>query len=110
MKDEKNTAVITKETQDPSSKKMPERNIPFTTVSGTPIKALYTPADIKDLDFNKDIGQPGEYPYTRGIHPTMYRSKLWTMRQFTGFGTAAQTNERLRYLVASGGTGLSIAR
>src|SRR5919106_2923189 len=109
MKDEKNTAVITKETQDPSSKKMPERNIPFTTVSGTLIKALYTPADIKDLDFNKDIGQPGEYPYTRGIHPTMYRSKLWTMRQFTGFGTAAQTNERLRYLVASGGTGLSIA-
>lgn len=109
MKEEKNTAVITKETQEPSSKKMTERNIPFTTVSGTPIKALYTPADIKDLDFNKDIGQPGEYPYTRGIHPTMYRSKLWTMRQFTGFGTAAQTNERLRYLVASGGTGLSIA-
>ena len=109
MKDEKNTALITKETQETSSKKMPERNIPFTTVSGTPIKALYTPADIKDLDFNKEIGQSGEYPYTRGIHPTMYRSKLWTMRQFTGFGTAAQTNERLRYLVASGGTGLSIA-
>jgi methylmalonyl-CoA mutase N-terminal domain/subunit len=109
MKNEKNTAVITKETQESSPKKMPERNIPFTTVSGTPIKALYTPEDIQDVNYSKDIGQPGEYPFTRGIHPSMYRSKLWTMRQFTGFGTAAQTNERLRYLVASGGTGLSIA-
>ncbi len=120
MKDEKSAAVIDiqpgrtresagRETHDPSLKKMPERNIPFTTVSGLPINNLYSPADIQDIDFNKEIGWPGEYPYTRGIHPTMYRSKMWTMRQFTGFGTAAQTNERLRYLVASGATGLSIA-
>ena len=122
MKDEKSAAVINgkdpagderkrweEETHDPSLKKMPERNIPFTTVSGLPINNLYSPADIQDIDFNKEIGWPGEYPYTRGIHPTMYRSRMWTMRQFTGFGTAAQTNERLRYLVASGATGLSIA-
>jgi len=120
MKDEK-TAVLNgaeeiterkrweSETHDPSLKKMPERNTPFTTVSGMPIRNLYTPADVSEIDFTNDIGWPGEYPYTRGIHPTMYRSKLWTMRQFTGFGTAAQTNERLRYLVANGGTGLSIA-
>jgi methylmalonyl-CoA mutase N-terminal domain/subunit len=88
---------------------MPERKIPFTTISGVPINNLYSPEDIKDIDFNSEIGWPGEYPYTRGIHPTMYRSKVWTMRQFTGFGTAAQTNERLRYLVQSGATGLSIA-
>ncbi len=120
MKDEK-TAVLNgaeeiterkrweSETHDPSLKKMPERNTPFTTVSGMPIRNLYTPADVSEIDFTNDIGWPGEYPYTRGIHPTMYRSKLRTMRQFTGFGTAAQTNERLRYLVANGGTGLSIA-
>ncbi len=122
MKDQKDTAVMNgtdeiveeqkrweEETRDPSLKKLPERKIPFTTVSGMPIKNIYTPADIQDIDFNKEIGWPGQYPYTRGIHPSMYRSKLWTMRQFTGFGTAAQTNERLRYLVATGGTGLSIA-
>jgi methylmalonyl-CoA mutase N-terminal domain/subunit len=122
MKEEKSAAVANgaeemkderkrweQETHDPSLKKMPERNIPFTTVSGVPIKDLYTPADVQDIDFQQEIGWPGEYPYTRGIHPTMYRSKLWTMRQFTGFGTAAQTNERLRYLVSTGATGLSIA-
>ena len=97
------------ETRDPSLKKMPERNIPFTTVSSEPINSLYTPSDVQNLDFQKEIGWPGEYPYTRGIHPTMYRSKLWTMRQFTGFGSAAQTNARLRYLVSTGATGLSIA-
>ena len=122
MKEEKSAAVVNGaqeikeererwqiETRDPSLKKMPERNIPFTTVSGEPIHHLYSPSDIQDIDFQKEIGWPGEYPYTRGIHPTMYRSKLWTMRQFTGFGTAAQTNERLRYLVSTGATGLSIA-
>ena len=122
MSEKKNSAVMNgageivderkrwdEETHDPSLKKMPERNIPFTTVSGLPINNLYTPADVENIDFEKEIGWPGEYPYTRGIHPTMYRSKIWTMRQFTGFGTAAQTNERLRYLVSSGGTGLSIA-
>lgn len=97
------------ETLNPSVEKLPERDIPFTTVSGVEIKNLYTPADVQGLDYEKDIGWPGEYPYTRGIHPTMYRSKLWTMRQFTGFGTAAQTNERLRYLLSTGTNGLSIA-
>jgi methylmalonyl-CoA mutase N-terminal domain/subunit len=97
------------QTLEPALKKIPERNIPFTTVSGVPIKRLYTPADIQDIDFEKEIGWPGEYPYTRGIHPSLYRSKVWSMRQFTGFGSAAQTNERLRYLIANGTNALSIA-
>lgn len=121
MKEDKTAAVMNgkdisderkrweEETRDPSLEKMPERKIPFTTVSGVPINNLYTAADTANIDVKHDIGWPGEYPYTRGIHPTMYRSKLWTMRQFTGFGTAAQTNERLRYLVSTGATGLSIA-
>ena len=98
-----------KETLDPSLAKMPERDIPLTTVSGAEIKNLYTPADVQDIDFQTEIGWPGEYPYTRGIHPTMYRSKIWTIRQFTGFGTAKQTNKRLHYLLSTGTTGLSIA-
>lgn len=98
-----------KETMNPSQDKMPERDTPFTTISGVEINNLYSPDDLNEIDFSKDIGWPGEYPYTRGIHPTMYRSKVWTMRQFSGFGTAAQTNERLRYLLSSGTTGLSIA-
>ncbi|PWT93955.1 MAG: methylmalonyl-CoA mutase [Acidobacteria bacterium] len=98
-----------KETLKPSLEKLPERDTPFTTVSGVEIKDLYTPADVHDIDFEKEIGWPGEYPYTRGIHPSMYRSKIWTMRQFSGFGSAAQTNERLKYLLSTGTTGLSIA-
>lgn len=98
-----------KETLRPSLEKMPERDIPFTTVSGQEIQTLYTPADVQDIDFEKEIGWPGEYPYTRGIHPSLYRSKLWTMRQFSGFGSAAQTNERLRYLLSTGTSGISIA-
>jgi methylmalonyl-CoA mutase N-terminal domain/subunit len=97
------------ETLKPSLEKLPERDTPFTTVSSAEINNLYTPADVQDIDFEKEIGWPGEYPYTRGIHPSMYRSKIWTMRQFTGFGTAAQTNERLRYLISTGTNGLSIA-
>ncbi len=97
------------QTLEPTLKKIPERDIPFTTVSGVPIKRLYTPADIQNIDFEKEIGWPGEYPYTRGIHPSLYRSKVWSMRQFTGFGSAAQTNERLRYLIANGTNALSIA-
>ncbi len=97
------------ETLAPSLEKLPEQNIPFTTVSGEKIKGLYTPEDVQNIDFESEIGWPGEYPYTRGIHPTMYRSKIWTMRQFTGFGNAAQTNERLKYLLSRGTTGLSIA-
>jgi methylmalonyl-CoA mutase N-terminal domain/subunit len=97
------------QTLEPALKKIPERDIPFTTVSGVPIKRLYTPNDVQNIDFEKEIGWPGEYPYTRGIHPSLYRSKVWSMRQFTGFGSAAQTNERLRYLIANGTNALSIA-
>lgn len=96
-------------TLNPSLEKLPERDTPLTTISGVDINNLYTPDDVKDIDFNSEIGWPGEYPYTRGIHPTMYRSRVWTMRQFSGFGDAAQTNERLRYLLSTGTTGLSIA-
>ena len=92
-----------------SSTRMPERADEFITTSSEPIRRLYTPLDIADTDYFCDIGQPGEYPFTRGIHPTMYRSKLWTMRMFAGFGTAEETNARFRYLLEHGQTGLSIA-
>ncbi len=81
----------------------------FTTVSGAPIEPLYTPADLEDFDYGRDLGDPGEFPFTRGIHRTMYRGKLWTMRQFSGFGTPEDANRRLHYLLAQGQTGLSIA-
>ena len=81
----------------------------FTTVSGHPIRRLYTPEDLSGWEPGRDLGLPGEPPYTRGIHPTMYRSRLWTMRQFAGFGSAADTNERFRYLLSQGQTGLSVA-
>jgi methylmalonyl-CoA mutase N-terminal domain/subunit len=81
----------------------------FTTVSGRKIKELYTPADIPGFDFFRDLNFPGEYPFTRGIHPTMHRGRLWTMRQFSGFGTAEDTNRRYKYLLAHGQTGLSVA-
>ena len=81
----------------------------FTTVSGMEVPLLVTPADTADLDPVADIGVPGEFPYTRGIHPTGYRGKLWTMRQFAGFGSAADTNRRFKYLLEQGQTGLSVA-
>jgi len=81
----------------------------FTTVSGRRIKELYTPADISGFDYLRDLNYPGEYPFTRGVHPTMYRSRLWTMRQFSGFGTAEDTNRRYKYLLSHGQTGLSVA-
>jgi len=81
----------------------------FTTVSGRQIKELYTPADILGSDYLKDLNYPGEYPFTRGVHPTMYRGRLWTMRQFSGFGTAEDTNKRYKYLLSHGQTGLSVA-
>lgn len=81
----------------------------YTTVSGTPINMLYTPLDVEGIDPNVDIGFPGEFPYTRGIHPTGYRGKLWTMRQFAGFGTPEDTNARYHYLLEHGQTGLSVA-
>ena len=85
-----------------------KRGVEFTTVSGAPLKALYTAEDA-ELDPERDLGFPGEFPFTRGVHPTMYRGRLWTMRQFAGFGSARQTNERFKYLLACGQTGLSTA-
>src|SRR3954454_7052392 len=84
----------------------PERDALFTTVSGEEIEPLYTADDLPDP---REIGLPGEYPYTRGVYPSMYRGRLWTMRQFAGFGTAEETNERFRYLLGHGQTGLSTA-
>src|SRR3954469_10046812 len=78
-----------------------------TTLSGEPIKPLYGPQDVPEHDAN--IGNPGEFPFTRGVYPSMYRGRLWTMRQFAGFGTAEETNERFRYLLDHGQTGLSTA-
>jgi methylmalonyl-CoA mutase N-terminal domain/subunit len=85
------------------------RQVKFTTVSGDPIDMLYTPDDVAQINYLADIGYPGEFPYTRGIHPTGYRGKLWTMRQFAGFGTPEDTNERYHYLLNHGQTGLSVA-
>jgi methylmalonyl-CoA mutase N-terminal domain/subunit len=87
----------------------PARPQRFTTVSGHPIRQLYTAADLVDWEAHRDLGEPGHPPYTRGIHPTMYRGRLWTMRQFAGFGSAEDTNDRFRYLLAQGQTGLSVA-
>jgi methylmalonyl-CoA mutase N-terminal domain/subunit len=93
----------------PALKRSPERQKEFTTLSDVPINRLYTPADLSEFDYSRDLADPGEYPYTRGIHPNMYRGKIWTMRQFSGFGSPADTNQRLHYLLKQGQTGLSIA-
>src|SRR5580704_11269942 len=85
-----------------------DRGASFTTVSSYPIRELYTQADLAGWRPDRDLGVPGEVPYTRGIHPSMYRSRLWTMRQFAGFGTAEDTNARFRYLLSQGQTGLSV--
>src|ERR1035437_3599083 len=81
----------------------------FTTISGVPVEPLYGPEQLHDLDPVRDLGAPGEFPYTRGIHPGMYREKLWTMRQFSGFATPEETNRRYLYLLEQGQTGLSVA-
>jgi len=88
---------------------LPERLDNFITTSSEPINRLYTPLDVPDTDYASDLGHPGEYPYTRGVHPTLHRGKLWTMRMFAGFGTAEETNARFKYLLDQGQTGLSIA-
>src|SRR5256886_3305587 len=98
-----------KNTLQPALEKSPERQAEFTTISGHPIRRLYTKADLPNWDPDRDLGFPGEPPYTRGIHSTMHRSRLWTMRQFAGFGSAEDTNQRFRYLLAQGQTGLSTA-
>ena len=86
-----------------------ERKKVFRTGSGQAVDRLYTPAEIAALDYQHDLGFPGEFPYTRGVYPTMYRGRLWTMRQYAGFGTARETNERFKYLLSQGQTGLSVA-
>ncbi len=98
-----------RDTLEPALKKNSERSLPFTTISGRPIERLYTPDDVASLDYARDLANPGEFPYTRGIHPTGYRGKLWTMRQFAGFGTPEETNQRYKQLLQAGGTGLSVA-
>src|SRR6476619_4847181 len=97
------------DTLEPSLKKSPERSASFTTISGRPIDRLYTAEDVDGIDYARDINNPGAFPYTRGIHPTGYRGKLWTMRQFAGFGTPEDTNQRYQTLLRAGGTGLSVA-
>ena len=93
----------------PTLEKSPERRTEFTTISGHPIRRLYTEANLPGWTPEKDLGEPGQPPYTRGIHSTMHRGRLWTMRQFAGFGAAEDTNARFRYLLAQGQTGLSTA-
>jgi methylmalonyl-CoA mutase, N-terminal domain len=98
-----------REVLEPALKKSPERKGPFTTISGRPIERLYTAEDVAAIDPAREVGNPGEFPYVRGIHPSGYRGKLWTMRQFAGFGTPEETNQRYKDLIAAGGTGLSVA-
>ena len=92
-----------------AQRRRPERRAAFTTISGRPVRRVYTPLDTADLDYERDLGLPGEYPFTRGIHATGYRGRLWTMRMFAGFGTAEETNARYKYLLQQGNTGLSVA-
>jgi len=98
-----------KETLGSHQKKHPDRRKEFVTTSSRPIKAIYTPLDIPDFEYMKKLGFPSEYPFTRGVQPSMYRGRLWTMRQFAGMGSAEETNERFKFLLANGTTGLSVA-
>ncbi|MGI9054592.1 MAG: methylmalonyl-CoA mutase family protein, partial [Pyrinomonadaceae bacterium] len=97
------------ETLGPVIEKRAERKMSFEGVSLEPVERLYTAADTENIDFDAEVGFPGEFPYTRGIHPTGYRGKLWTMRQFAGFSSPEETNKRFKYLMAQGQTGLSVA-
>ncbi len=97
-----------RETLQPALERSPEREAAFETSVG-PVERLYTPLDVAETDYQRDIGYPGEYPFTRGVQPTMYRGKLWTTRQYAGYGTAQETNERFRFLLSQGQTGLSTA-
>src|SRR5258708_23055128 len=97
-----------REVLEPALQKSPERPVPFPTISGRPIDRLYTADDVRDLDPDRDLNHPGQFPYTRGIHPTGYRGKLWTMRQFAGFGAPDETNQRFEELRRVGGGGLSV--
>jgi methylmalonyl-CoA mutase N-terminal domain/subunit len=93
----------------PSLARSPERPVPFADSSGAPVERLHTPADTAAVDYVRDLGFPGEFPYTRGVQPTMYRGRFWTMRQYAGFGSATETNQRFRYLLDQGQSGLSVA-
>ncbi len=94
---------------EPTLKRLPERQASFETPSGIPLKRMYDPEDIAQLDYLRDIGYPGQYPFTRGVQPTMYRGRFWTMRQYSGYATAKETNRRWHYLLQQGQTGLSCA-
>ncbi len=98
-----------KETYEPFRRRAPERPVPFETLSGLPIAPLYTPEELASWSYAEKLGQPGEYPFTRGVYPTMYRGRLWTMRMFAGFGRPEDTNARFKYLLEQGQTGLSTA-
>ena len=93
----------------PSLARSPDRPVPFADSSGAPVERLHTPADTAAVDYVRDLGFPGEFPYTRGVQPTMYRGRFWTMRQYAGFGSATETNQRFRYLLEQGQSGLSVA-
>jgi methylmalonyl-CoA mutase N-terminal domain/subunit len=97
-----------REVLQPALKRSPERDAAFETSVG-PVDRLHTPLDVADTDYERDIGYPGEYPFTRGVQPTMYRGKLWTMRQYAGYGSAQESNERFKFLLSQGQTGLSVA-
>lgn len=116
MPDENKLEAIKKQRQaweqgtlDKALSRFGEQREEFTSISGTPINRIYTPEDSAGVNYVNDLGYPGEYPYTRGIQPTMYRGRYWTMRQYAGFGSAKETNERYRFLLDSGQTGLSVA-
>ncbi|MEO0079399.1 MAG: methylmalonyl-CoA mutase family protein, partial [candidate division WOR-3 bacterium] len=97
------------QTLKPALKKAPERQEHFETVSGIPLERVYTPFNIQSLDYQQDLALPGQFPFTRGVQPTMYRSRFWTMRQYAGFGSAEDTNRRFHFLLNQGQTGLSVA-
>ena len=106
---ENDTVNQASDKSNPDGDKGPESSGVFMTTSGRPIRRLYDPSDIAKLDYERDLGAPGDYPYTRGVHPTSYRGKPWTMRMFAGFGSAEETNARFKYLLSQGNRGLSIA-
>ncbi|MDD2573099.1 MAG: methylmalonyl-CoA mutase family protein [Bacillota bacterium] len=116
MADKENQDTISKAKRDWEEQRLkkllskrPERKENFVTGSNSDVQRLYTPTDLEDLDYLEDLGFPGEYPYTRGVQPTMYRGRLWTMRQYAGFATAEESNKRYKYLLEQGQTGLSVA-
>ncbi len=113
MPEKKTLTEAVQEWEDTTLKKsletLGERDEEFSTLSSIPAKRIYTPEDTSDLDYNRDLGFPGEFPFTRGVYPTMYRSRLWTMRQYAGFGTAKESNTRYKFLIGQGQTGLSVA-